>query len=220
MPKLMIHGYDFYKNKKFQSAYLNYSGKEYFFESLAFLKDVNDYINNNLVLSDKTSEYNNCKIKGINLTNATEFDIRRYFYTTYFSDDAKYQINISHNAKRHSSSNIINTENNSTTNSKHSTLKLTNIESNSLSKKTLSVQDNNYLGVMNPNVNLAEYLKRSTKEIEGVIRTTELTRGTFFKNNPKFPLIKNYTSTTVIMDHLKNSSNQKDKKCCNDCTIL
>ncbi|QGN96417.1 hypothetical protein Psal071_03057 [Piscirickettsia salmonis] len=75
MPKFMIRNYDFYNNKEFQSAYINYSGKQSFFENLAFLKDVNDYVNNKLVFSDKISEYNNCKINGVNLTQATEFDI-------------------------------------------------------------------------------------------------------------------------------------------------
>ncbi|OAJ34407.1 hypothetical protein [Piscirickettsia salmonis] len=219
MLKLMIHGYDFYNNKKFQSAYINYSGKQSFFESLAFLKDVNDYINNNLIFSKKISEHNNCKINGIDLTKATEFDIRRYFHTTYFSDDAKYQINISNNAKRHSSSNITNIENQSTS-SKHSTLKITNTESNSLSNSKLFIQDSNELGVMNPNVNLMDYLNRSRKEIERIVRSTELTTGDFFKNNSKFPIIKNNISTTIMIDHTQNENNQKDKKCCKGCTIL
>ncbi|QGP40848.1 hypothetical protein [Piscirickettsia salmonis] len=219
MPKFMIRNYDFYKNKEFQSAYINYSGKQSFFENLAFLKDVNDYVNNKLVFSDKISEYNNCKINGVNLTQATEFDIRRYFYTTYFSDNAKYQINISNNAKRHSSSNIINLENQSTSN-KHSSLKITNTESNSLSNIKLFVQDNNELGIMNPNVDLIEYLNRSRKEIERIVQSTELTTGDFFKNNCKFPIIKNNISTTIMIDHIRSEISHKNKKCCSDCTIL
>jgi hypothetical protein len=228
---LIIRGYDFYKDKKFQKALLKFSSEAGCFESLAYLIDVNCLISGGKKFKKKETNDDYYFIDEFDFSNLTENEVRNYFYENYFCRASKFCINISHDQKM----SCYPKEEKKDSKDKQKDLPSLFLENKKSTPRSRS-EGKDYKAVLDVDADLIKYLSMSARDIESLLSANLIIFDGFFEKNkmfkrkdkknidnkkeiPSFKKIES-NSTTIFHDSATKQNHEDSSNNCCKCSIL